>query len=129
MNEIKYFTIDEANKTLPYVKNIVRDILVTGSISRDLSSDTAREKLNTVQLEKLAEKIISLIEELESIGCYYKDWSFNVGLVDFPSIIDGNKVLLCWRSDEEAIRYYHDYNSGYAGRKLIPEELIHSKVL
>ncbi|RJP73600.1 MAG: DUF2203 family protein [Ignavibacteriales bacterium] len=129
MNEIKNFTIEEANKTLPYVKNIVRDILVTGTISRDLSLDPAKSKQNSLQIEKLAERINSLIEELESIGCYYKDWSFNVGLVDFPAMIDGNKVLLCWRSDEDEVKYYHDYSSGYAGRKLILEELIHSKIL
>lgn len=128
MNEIKYFTIEEANKTLPYVKNIVRDILITGASIKDLSPDVAKGKLNNIKIERLAEKIHTLIEELESIGCFYKDWNFNVGLVDFPSIIDGNKVHLCWRSDEDVIKYYHDYTTGYAGRKLIPEEFIHNKV-
>jgi hypothetical protein len=45
-------------------------------------------------------------------------------LVDFPSIIDGEDVSLCWRSDEDSIKFYHGIDQGYASRKLIPEEYL-----
>jgi hypothetical protein len=39
------------------------------------------------------------------------------GLVDFPAILDGNEVYLCWvESEEDGIGYWHDLESGYAGR-------------
>ena len=66
--------------------------------------------------------IQSYMDELTEIGCYFKDWDFSVGLIDFPSVIDGQDVLLCWRSDEADIRYYHDTASGYSGRKPIPDD-------
>ena len=62
--------------------------------------------------------------ELEEIGCFYKDWNFTIGLVDFPAIIDGKEVLLCWRSDEDDILYYHGFEDGYAGRKEIPDKYL-----
>jgi hypothetical protein len=34
--------------------------------------------------------------------------------------------MLCWRSDEDEIKYYHDIEAGYSGRKLIPEEYLSS---
>ena len=39
------------------------------------------------------------------------------GLVDFPSIIGGREVFLCWEQDEEEIEHWHDLESGYAGRE------------
>ena len=62
--------------------------------------------------------------ELEELGCYYQDWSFGLGLVDFPAIINDEKVLLCWRSDEKNLQFYHGHNDGYAGRKPIPPEYL-----
>ena len=72
----------------------------------------------------LFKKLNEFIEELDRLGLEYKDPQFRVGLVDFPSVIDGEEVLLCWRSDEPDVRYYHAPEAGYAGRKPIPEEYL-----
>jgi hypothetical protein len=39
------------------------------------------------------------------------------GLIDFPAIIDGREVFLCWEQDEEDIEFWHDLEAGYAGRE------------
>jgi hypothetical protein len=40
------------------------------------------------------------------------------GLVDFPAVLDGREVYLCWvESEESAIEYWHDLDAGYAGRE------------
>jgi len=39
------------------------------------------------------------------------------GLIDFPAIIGGREVFLCWEQDEEDIEFWHDLDSGYAGRQ------------
>jgi hypothetical protein len=39
------------------------------------------------------------------------------GLIDFPAILGGKEVFLCWEQDEEDIEYWHDLTSGYAGRE------------
>jgi hypothetical protein len=41
------------------------------------------------------------------------------GLLDFPSIIGGKEVFLCWEKDEEDIEYWHDLDTGFAGREPI----------
>ena len=64
---------------------------------------------------------LGLAFEVEELGCTYRDWSFSLGLVDFPAQIDGEDVYLCWRSDERDVRYYHGLLEGYAGRRLIPQ--------
>lgn len=119
----KIFTVHEANKRLPLVKKIVGDILVKG---QRLKALTLFEPTPSVEEEQnvLGEEIEELMHELENLGCYFKDWNFEIGLVDFPAIIEEEEVLLCWRSDEPGIAWYHDFENGYAGRKPIPGYLL-----
>jgi hypothetical protein len=65
--------------------------------------------------------------ELEQIGCSFRDFKYEIGLVDFPSVIDNQPVRLCWRSDETEVRYYHGLEAGYAGRLPIPPGLLEPK--
>ncbi len=116
----KYFTIEEANRTLPLVKRIVRDILDTGYEARSLITILGDDAEKNAEVQQLIDKIQDYFAELEEIGCYYKDWDFSLGLVDFPAILNGQEVFLCWRSDEPEILFYHEIEAGYMGRKPIP---------
>src|SRR3989344_3348426 len=78
--------------------------------------------ISNPQIIQWMNQLEELFEELELLGCSYKDWNFTVGLVDFPSVIGGQQVFLCWRSDEKELRYYHEIDAGFTGRKLIPKE-------
>lgn len=120
--ETKYFTPTEAKKTLPLVRKIVRDILDSSREMRIIADEIGNEVEKDPRIQKLADNIEEFMQELEEIGCFFKDWNFQIGLVDFPSIIEGKEVFLCWRSDEDDIMYYHEINAGFAGRKLIPPE-------
>lgn len=121
----KYFTPLEARSTLPLVKKIVRDILETSREMRLMAEELDDEYIRyDPQIKKMAEEINGFMAELEEIGCFYKDWNFTIGLVDFPAVIDNKEVMLCWKSDEDDIRFYHDIDSGYSGRKPIPEEYL-----
>jgi len=106
----RLFTQEEAERTLPLVRGIVGDILAAAGRMRSLAEgDADRADLESALAEHF--------EELEEIGCFYKDWSFSVGLVDFPAEIDGEPVFLCWRSDEPELAYYHRIDEGYSGRR------------
>jgi len=120
---VKLFTPALANRTLPLVRSIVDDILEK---AKELRGRTAlsRHPEADGELESIQQEILHLMEELESLGCTYKDWDFEVGLVDFPALIDGEEVLLCWRSDEPAVRYYHTPEGGFSARERIPERLL-----
>ena len=126
MSQTKFFTLEEADKTLPLVKGIVADILKTGQAIRNLSVEMEKPE-DDPEINRLMDQLDELFDEIEDLGCYYKDWNFTEGLVDFPAKVHDKDVMFCWRSDEEAIRYYHDSESGYAGRRLIPKEILDSK--
>jgi hypothetical protein len=118
----KLFTPAEANRTLPLVRSIVSDILERARELRGLTALSASPEEDP-ELELIRQDILDLMQEIEDLGATYKDWNFEVGLVDFPSRIDGRAVLLCWRSDEPEISWYHPPESGFAGRTRIPSRL------
>ena len=117
----KYFTPDEANRTLPLVRKIVKDILSYSFELKSISDSIDGDIEENNEAQRLISEIKGFMKELEEIGCFYKDWNFSIGLVDFPAIIEDEEVYLCWKSDEEKIIYYHGINEGFRGRKLIPE--------
>ena len=122
----RFFTPKEANLMLPKVKKIVENILSKANEARN--SLTTPDPLNERQgkLQELDASIKSSMAELEELGCYYKDWNFEIGLVDFPAIIHGREALLCWRSDEPEIAWFHGYEEGFASRRPVTRELIFS---
>ncbi len=120
--EVKFFTPKEANQRLPLVKRIVEDILKIGQDIRALSIKIGAHAEKDSRVIHLMDALEDLFVELESLGCSYKDWNFTFGLVDFPSTLEGREVFLCWRSDESQLKFYHEINEGFSGRKLIPEK-------
>lgn len=126
-SDLKYFTPNSAKKTLPLVKRIVEDILREGINIRRLMPQNDSQLDNDTQLEYSFGIINNYVTELKEIGCYYKDYSFEIGLVDFPAMINGEQVFLCWKSDEDSLLYYHSIDGGFATRTLIPEELYYDE--
>jgi hypothetical protein len=77
------------------------------------------DKAASLQEERtrLEEAIQAAIERIQSTGCIVKD--LEVGLLDFPSRLDGQDVYLCWKLGEDRIRFYHRQDEGFSGRKPI----------
>ena len=88
---------------------------------RLIADETDGEIEQDPRISKMASDIEGFMVELQEIGCYFKDWNFTIGLVDFPALIEGKEVMLCWKSDEDDIMFYHDFETGFQGRKPIPE--------
>jgi len=82
------------------------------------------EKLAVQRLEhqQVGETMKSALNRILETGCVIKD--LDVGLLDFPAIIDNQDVYLCWKLGEDRIRFYHRQDEGFAGRKpLNPRDL------
>jgi hypothetical protein len=67
--------------------------------------------------DRLAESLKASLEKIHSTGCLVKD--LEMGLLDFPALLNNEEVYLCWRLGEERIRFWHRQDEGYAGRKPI----------
>ena len=123
----KYFTIDEANALIPRLEMLMartqraalhlRSELHNDGDERDADRPlTTADVLRTrPDLAAVARDLESAVEEIESLGCQFK--GIDLGLVDFPTRIDGNTVLLCWQYGEKQIAFWHRTDEGFAGRR------------
>jgi len=64
---------------------------------------------------KVLGKMKELLEEFHEREIIIKD--LGRGLIDFPALIGGKEVFLCWEKDEDDIEFWHDIDSGFAGRE------------
>jgi len=56
-----------------------------------------------------------VVGEFQSRGIIIKDPER--GLIDFPSIVGGKEVFLCWENGESDVEFWHDLETGYGGRE------------
>jgi hypothetical protein len=135
----RLFTLPEAERARkelePFLVEAMDCRKKLAGLENDLSAVAARimmmggvlvpyEKLAAVRAEhqQLAESMKSALDRILETGCIIKD--LDVGLLDFPAIIDNQDVYLCWKLGEDRIRFYHRQDEGFAGRKpLDPRDL------
>ncbi|WP_139488678.1 DUF2203 domain-containing protein [Brevibacillus dissolubilis] len=130
--EKKIFTLDEANELLPYVKEELSFLKKSKKefqqkyqeLQEFLHQNRYHEHSQSYRdyvfeaecsLEFIELEFKMHLNSVQSKGIQIKEIDY--GLVDFPAVIDGEEVLLCWREGEEAVSYYHGLYDGFAGRK------------
>lgn len=131
---MQLFTVDHANRTLPLVRRIVEDIVRQHRVWQEkiveldllISAQSDQPNARAAALEReilaVAAEIDGFEAELAQVGVQLKDR--RIGLVDYPSDMDGRRVLLCWRLGEPAVQYWHEVNAGYASRQPLSPTLV-----
>ena len=123
----RYFTITSANESLPMViekfqtvKTIKNEIMKTEQeLNSTLSPNNTFEKYVSVKqkLNSTVKKFYQAIEDLEDTGVIIK--GIDEGLLDFPSKRFDDDVWLCWKEGEKEIKFWHEKDVGFSGRKPI----------
>jgi hypothetical protein len=120
----KLFTVEEANALLPKLRELLDDLA--------LHRDALHEK--APHLEPIlksagtngggrvgseygveAYNLYLAIGRIQELGVILKD--LDMGLLDFPHEREGRVVFLCWHPPEERVEFWHDIETGYAGRQ------------
>lgn len=134
----KKFSLDEANRMLPLVSRIVRDIIdhyrtwqrtvesfeIAATLSRSEKPSPEAEALQHKAQEQ-ARDIQGFVAELTRLGLEFK--GFELGLVDFPADVEGRSIFWCWKHGEPAVGHWHDIDAGYNGRQPV-EALLHTSI-
>jgi hypothetical protein len=137
--EPRLFTLTEAERARRELEPVLIEAMdcrkKLSRLDNDLNTVSARimmmggvivpyEKLAKLRFEHthLAATLKSALDRILETGCLVKD--LEVGLLDFPALIDNEQVYLCWKLGEDRIRFYHRQDEGFAGRKpLDPRDL------
>jgi len=120
------YSVEQANRTLPYVGTIVRELMERYARIQSLSKehhDTPRdhaEKRGRMRalMQEEAAALHACHQELQALGIELKD--YEMGLVDFPARIEGRTIHLCWKHGEPEIGHWHEVDAGFRGRHAVP---------
>lgn len=124
--DIKIFTLDEANRLIPTLAPLVQDLSSSKNVfsakeaemylQDALGAEGESDLMRRVrELEELAGKINKRITEIHTLGCELKD--IDNGLVDFLTVRGNKLAYLCWKQGEDRVRFWHDLQAGFPGRK------------
>jgi hypothetical protein len=132
---IRIFSLEEANTMIPDLSRRLGELkgLVDRIVQEQdglmvlelIGSKEAGSPEHSEYLEKkratsaLVAEFDGKFRRIQSLGCFVKD--INRGLVDFYSVRNGRLIFFCWELGEKEIRFWHELNTGYAGRKPIAE--------
>ncbi len=119
----RFFSVAEANRTLPYIARVVADVVALFRDARDLQR-LIRDAAPGEAVEALRDRLVEAFErsnacvgELQAVGVELAD--YQVGIVDFPSLLEGREVRLCWRLGEAGVEHWHEAGEGHGSRRRI----------
>lgn len=138
--ESRLITIEEANRMLPLLRQIVNDIVTNWEMiihkrtalealekgldengkpleprEREVQAQILKQELNY-----LIDRINNYIREIEDLGCFVEE--FKRGIINFPSLFNGRKVFLCWKPDETTVCHWHELDESFNDRSRILNE-------
>jgi len=123
---MKTFTLDEANALIPHILKLLDELTETrnklSTLGANLSSilEHASGNGGSKAGSEYAMELQSFNAQLslfQDLGCELKD--LDQGLVDFPSQRGEKQIYLCWKRGEPRVQFWHDVDSGMAGRQPI----------
>jgi len=119
----QHYTRDQARALLPQIRQWLKQLSASRQKLNDGDQRLARlmaggndvggETVN--RWVRVAADVKATLAEFQRREIQIKD--LDRGLIDFPAILDGKEVFLCWEQDEEDIEFWHDLHSGYASRE------------
>ncbi len=118
-----HYTRDEARALLPQIRRWLEDLTVLRhkilemekALSKSLESGYDLGGGDVTSWVRGLADLKSTLREFQKREIQIKD--LDRGLIDFPAFRAGQEVFLCWEKAEDDIEFWHDLNSGYAGRE------------
>ncbi len=119
----RHFTIVEANTLLDALRPLLRDLReasdqLTDADAHALLAEAAPANGGGEPGRQVGEAFLEarrLLLAVQESGIVIRD--IDRGLIDFPSIRDGEEVYLCWELGEEQVSWWHPLDAGYGGRE------------
>jgi uncharacterized protein DUF2203 len=119
----RHWTVEEANQLRPIVGAIVRTLRAAREV---LAGDGFDDEFALLaestggawpgpERARAAVEVTLGFEQLERLDIVVRD--LERGLIDFPAVLDGREVYLCWLVDEPSVTHWHGIEAGFAGRR------------
>ena len=135
----RYFTFEQASRILPEVEHLIRDALFLKAEYQQAEKSIEEHSRKIAMMGgtrvnpaavlamrekrgRSAQRLQESMAKIQEMGCLVKD--LDIGLLDFPTLLNGQEVYLCWRLGETKIEFWHGIQEGFQGRRPIDKEFL-----
>ena len=136
------FTLSEAQVLLPVLESLLRTAMGSKRLVVEIDAElqdvgnrifvNGGTLVNIVRLaarkaerEKALQRVKDSLAEIDAAGVQVKD--LDIGLLDFPCVVEDRVILLCWKLGEKSIGHWHGTEEGFANRKPIDDKIANAK--
>jgi len=119
----KHYTRDEARALLPQIRQWLKQLSALRRKLNDCDHRLARLMAGGTDVGgETVNRRVRVVADVNATLAEFQQREIQIkelerGLIDFPAILNGKEVFLCWEQDEDDIEFWHDLHSGYAGRE------------
>jgi len=133
----EYYDFDQANARIPELRemlltlrNLREDLVVARDRIVELNAPAMAGAVTStppppdadLETQRLRMRMQGLFDQMQAAVLQIDDWGIQLrdietGLVDFPALVSGRPVWLCWRVDESAVGWWHDVSEGFDSRR------------
>jgi hypothetical protein len=128
----RYYDIDAANARVEELRPILeqlrddRDAIAEANSELRRLRETNGSSKHADEAKAREDEIRSLVKRMEESVAQIDAWSVTLrdiqtGLIDFPALVNGRPVWLCWRLGEGPIEWWHEHDRGFDDRKPLVE--------
>lgn len=136
------FTLEEAQTLIPVLESLLRSAMEGKKLIQEVEAelqetnsriflsggsnvDVIKVARRKAARDKAVQTVKDSLGEINSTGVQVKD--LDIGLLDFPCLIEDQTILLCWKLGERKITHWHGLTEGFRGRKPIDERILKAK--
>jgi hypothetical protein len=120
-----FYTLDRANDRIPDLDGMLtilrtqRDELRELKTRFEATEDADDQRRLRLRMQGLVDQMQATVARIDGWGITLRD--IDTGLIDFPALVSGRQVWLCWRLGEGPVEYWHELDDGFAGRRPLIE--------
>ena len=143
----QFYTLDRANARIPEVRAILEDLrarrlellglrdrmraatqaevpgrgrsLVDDALTDASPGEPESPRVLAARIQAIIDQMQAAVERLDTWDVMLRD--IETGLIDFPALVSGRQVWLCWRLGEDDVAWWHELSAGVAGRRPLAE--------
>lgn len=134
----RYFDIDDANAALTEVApllatladqraelirlrdhSLARPSTSGGGAGDDSDPDPAETRRVRLRMQGVIDQMSAAVARIDALGITLRD--IERGLIDFPALVSGRQVWLCWQLGEDDVAFWHELETGFGGRRPLIE--------
>ena len=122
----QFYDLDEANARLPEVREVLtllrdqrEELVRLRDRTRDPDLEDDESRRIHLRMQGIVDQMQAAVAQLVSWDVTLRD--IQSGLIDFPALVNGRQVCLCWRLGEDSVEWWHELTTGFSGRRRIAE--------